>query len=83
LAADQHAPRGAKPQPLIWSRDARSIYAAVGERGRVNLQRFDAESGAVSPLTQGDQETVSYSATPDGSLMAVVVSTPLVIGDLF
>lgn len=83
LAADQHAPRGGRPQPLVWSRDGRSIYAAAGERGRVNLQRFDAETGTASPLTQGDQEVVSYTATPDASRMAVVVSTPLVINDLF
>ena len=91
LAADQHAPRGGRPQPLVWSRDGRSLYVAAGERGRVNLQRFDAETGAASPaapaapaaVTQGDQEVVAYTATPGGSRMAVVVSTPLVINDLF
>ncbi len=83
LAADQHAPRGGRPQPLVWSRDGRSIYVAAGERGRVNLRRFDAETGAATSLTEGDQEVVSYTATPDASRMAVVVSTPLVINDLF
>lgn len=83
LAADQHAPRGRNAQPLVWSRDGRSIYVAVGERGRVNLQRFDVETGAATPVTKGDQEVVSYTATPDASRMAVVVSNPLVISDLF
>lgn len=83
LAADQHAPRGGRPQPAIWSGDGRYLYVAAGERGRANLQRFDAETGAVTPVTQGDQEVVSYTATPDGARMAVVVSTPLVINDLF
>ncbi|HKI03278.1 MAG TPA: S9 family peptidase [Thermoanaerobaculia bacterium] len=83
IGGDQHAPRGGRPQPMVWSRDGRAIYTVAGERGRANLQRFDAATGAVTPLTQGDQEVVSYTATPDGARMAVVVSTPLVISDLF
>jgi dipeptidyl aminopeptidase/acylaminoacyl peptidase len=83
LAGDQHAPRGGRPQPIVWSRDGRSIIAAVGERGRVNLRRFDTATGAVEPLTTGDQEVASYTATPDGSRLAAVVSTPTVIGDLY
>ncbi len=43
LAADQHPPSGGSPQPVVWSRDGRSIIAAVAERGRVNLQRFDVD----------------------------------------
>jgi dipeptidyl aminopeptidase/acylaminoacyl peptidase len=82
LAADQHPPRGGRPWPVVWSRDGRSIVVNVGERGRVNLKRFDAETGAPQPLTQGDQEVVSYTATPDGSRFAVVISTPTVITDL-
>jgi dipeptidyl aminopeptidase/acylaminoacyl peptidase len=83
LAGDQHPPRGDQPQPIVWSRDARSLVVVVGERGRANLKRFDAASGAVAPVTQGDQEISSYTATPDGSRLAVVVSTPTAINDLF
>jgi dipeptidyl aminopeptidase/acylaminoacyl peptidase len=83
LAADQHPPRGGSPQPVVWSRDGRSIIAAVGERGRVNLERFDIATGKAEPVTKGDQEVVSYSATPDGSRLAMVISTPTVIGDLY
>lgn len=83
LAADQHPPRGGGSQPVVWSRDGRFLIAGVGERGRVNLMRFDARTGAATPLTQGDQEVVSYSATPDGSRLALVISTPTVIGDLY
>lgn len=83
LAADQHPPRGGAPHPVVWSRDGRSLVVAVGEKGRVNLRRVDAETGAVTPLTQGDQEVVSYSATPDGSRLVVLISTPTVIGDLY
>jgi dipeptidyl aminopeptidase/acylaminoacyl peptidase len=83
LAADQHPPRGGRPQPLVWSGDGRSILAITGERGRVNMKRFDAATGAVEPVTQGDQEIVAYTATPDGSRMAVIVSGPTVINNLF
>jgi len=83
LAADQHPPSGGSPQPVVWSRDGRSILAAVAERGRVNLERFDVETGKITHVTQGDQEVVSYTATPDGSRLAVVISTPTVIGDLY
>jgi dipeptidyl aminopeptidase/acylaminoacyl peptidase len=83
LAADQHPPRGDNPQPVVWSRDGRSIIAAVAERGRVNLERFDVETGKITHVTHGDQEVVSYTATPDGSRLAVVISTPTVIGDLY
>ncbi len=83
LVSDQHAPRGGRPQPVIWSADGRSLIVATGERGRVNLQRFDVATGKATPVTTGDQEVASYTATPDGSLVAMVVSTPTVIGDLY
>jgi dipeptidyl aminopeptidase/acylaminoacyl peptidase len=83
LAADQHPPRGDLPQPIVWSGDGRSLLVVTGERGRANLKRFDAATGAIVPVTQGDQEIVSYTATPDGSRVAVVLSTPAVITDLY
>ena len=83
LAGDQHAPRGGQPQPIVWSGDGRSLIVVTGERGRANLRRIDAATGAVSPVTQGDQEISLYTATPDGSRLAVVVSTPTVVNDLF
>jgi dipeptidyl aminopeptidase/acylaminoacyl peptidase len=83
LAADQHPPRGDNPSPLVWTADGRSVIAAVGERGRVNLKRFDVTTGAMQPVTQGDQEVVSYSGTPDGSRLAVVLSNPTTITDLY
>lgn len=83
LGSDQHPPRGGAPQPVVWTGDGRSLVAVVTERGRSNLTRFDAKTGAATPLTQGDHEVVSYSATPDGSRIALVISTPTVLGDLY
>ncbi|MFL6196645.1 MAG: S9 family peptidase [Thermoanaerobaculia bacterium] len=82
LAADQHAPRGGNPQPLVWAGDGRSVIVVVGERGRANLKRFDAATGTLQPVTQGNQEVVSYSGSRDGSRLAVVISTPTVLNEL-
>jgi len=83
LTGDQRAPRGASPSLLAWTKDGRSIITGTSERGRANLMRFDAASGKPAPLTTGDQEVMSASATPDASRFALVISTPTSIGDLF
>jgi dipeptidyl aminopeptidase/acylaminoacyl peptidase len=83
LAGDQHAPRGGRPQPILWSADGRSLITVAAERGRANLRRFDAATGASTALTEGDQEVSSYTATPDASRFALVISTPTVVGDLY
>jgi len=83
LAGDQHAPKGGRPQPILWSADGRSVITVAAERGRANLKRFDVSTGAAEAVTEGDQEVASYSATPDASRMALVISTPTVVGDLY
>ncbi len=83
LTGDQRAPRGASPSVLAWTKDGRSIVTETSERGRANLLRFDAASGQAAPVTTGDQEVISSSATPDASRFALVISTPTAIGDLF
>ena len=83
LTGDQRAPRGGSPGGAIWSRDGRSIIVNVAEQGRSNLKRIDAATGKVEALTRGDQEVMSYTATPDASKIALVISTSINIGDLF
>jgi len=83
LTGDQHPPRGGTPKPIVWSRDGRALYLSTGERGRANLMGFDAATGVASPLTRGDQEVIAYSASKDASRIAVVLSNPLVLGDLY
>ncbi|HVT57091.1 MAG TPA: S9 family peptidase [Thermoanaerobaculia bacterium] len=83
VGGDQHAPRaggGARP---AWTADGKTVIVRAAERGRANLLRIDAASGRVEQLTRGDQEIASYSATPAASRLALVVSTPLALGDLF
>lgn len=83
LTGDQRAPRGASPAVLAWTKDGRSIVTGTAERGRANLVKFDASSGKPTPLTTGDHEVMSSSATPDASRFALVISTPIAVGDLF
>lgn len=83
ISGDQHAPRGGSPRPVVWLKDGRSVIVQTAERGSANLAIVDTQSGRRRPLTQGKHEVASYSATPDASRLAVVISTPTVIGDLY
>jgi dipeptidyl aminopeptidase/acylaminoacyl peptidase len=83
VGGDQAPPRGAGPSKPYWSADGRSIFVDSAEEGRANLKRIDAETGKVEPLTSGDRDVVSYSATPDASKAALLISTPTNIGDVY
>jgi dipeptidyl aminopeptidase/acylaminoacyl peptidase len=83
IGGDQSPPRGSGPSKPYWSKNGRYIFVVSAEEGKANLKRVDAETGKVEALTEGDQDVFSYSATPNGSKAAVLISTPLNIGDLF
>jgi dipeptidyl aminopeptidase/acylaminoacyl peptidase len=83
VGGDQGPPRGGGQSKPFWSKDGRYIFVVSAEEGRANLKRIDAETGRVDELTSGDHDVYSYSATPDGSKVAVAVSMPTNIGDLF
>lgn len=83
VGGDQAPPRGGGQSRPYWSKDGRFIFVVSAEEGRTNLKRIDAETGKVEALTSGDHDLFSYSATPDGSKVAVAISTPTNIGDLF
>ncbi len=83
IGGDQRAPRGGGAGGPIWSKDGSSIVVVVAEQGRANLKRVDVATGRVAPLTTGDHDVQSYTATTDGSRLAALVSTPTNIGDLF
>jgi len=81
VSGDQHSPRGGGGARPMWSSDSRFIYATTVEQGKGNLNRFDAASGAMTPVTTGKQEVISY-AIGSGKTIALI-STPTRIGDLF
>jgi dipeptidyl aminopeptidase/acylaminoacyl peptidase len=83
LTGDQRSPRGSLTAAPVWSGDGRSLVIRTADHGRANLHRVDLAGGRPFPLTTGDQEVVGYTATPDGTRMALVLSRPTEIGDLF
>ena len=83
IGGDQRAPRGGAPGDVIWSKDGRYLYVNVAEQGRANLKRVDSATGKIEPLTTGDHEVQSYTATPDVSKIVLLISSPVNIGDLF
>jgi dipeptidyl aminopeptidase/acylaminoacyl peptidase len=83
VGGDQAPPRGGGESKPFWSADGRGIFVEAAEEGRVNIKRIDSESGKVEAVTKGEHALLSYSATPDGSTMALLVSTPTIIGDVF
>ncbi|MGH9853247.1 MAG: prolyl oligopeptidase family serine peptidase [Blastocatellia bacterium] len=83
ITGDQRAPRGGSPGSVIWSKDGRYLYVSVAEHGRANLKRIDASTGKVEAVTTGDHEVQAYTATPDASKMALLISSPVGVGDLF
>ncbi len=83
IGGDQASPRGGSPGSVLWSKDGSSLIVNVAEHGRANLKRIDAATGKVEPLTTGDQAVQAYSATPDASKMALLISTSVNIHDLF
>lgn len=83
IGGDQSAPRGGSRGSVLWSKDDRSLIVNVAEHGRANLKRIDASTGKVEPLTKGDHTVQAYSATPDVSKIALLISTSVNIHDLF
>jgi dipeptidyl aminopeptidase/acylaminoacyl peptidase len=80
---DQAPPKGGGRSRPLWTSNGRAIMVVVGEQGKANLKRIDAETGAVSPITNEEFALFSYSASSDASRIAALISTPTNIGDLF
>lgn len=80
---DNSAPRGGHGATLHWSPDGRSLYDIVAKQGRTPIIRVDAQSGAVTEITHGDQAVLDFSVTPDARSIVALISTPVMIGDFF
>jgi len=80
---DNAAPRGGHGRSLFWSPDGRWLIDCVAKEGRTPLVRVDTHSGAVTEITHGEEAVLDFSVTPDVNGIVALVSTPVMIGDLF
>jgi dipeptidyl aminopeptidase/acylaminoacyl peptidase len=84
---DNAAPRGGHGRSLYWSPDGRWLFDSVEKQGRTPLVRVDAQSGAVTEITHGDQAALDFCVAQDAhtgaTTVVALVSTPVMIGDLF
>ena len=80
---DNAPPRGGNGRTLHWSPDGTVLYDTVAKQGRTPIIRVDAKSGAVTEITHGDQAVLDFSVTPDAQTIVALISTPVMIGDLF
>jgi dipeptidyl aminopeptidase/acylaminoacyl peptidase len=80
---DNAAPRGGNARTLHWSSDGRWLFDVVAKHGRTPMVRVDAQSGAVTELTRGDQAVLDFSVSTDSRTVAALISTPTMIGDIF
>lgn len=80
---DNAAPRGGQGRPLYWSPNGRWLYDRVEKQGRTPIVRVDTQTGAVSDVTHGDQAVLDFSVNPEANAIVALVSTPVMIGDLF
>ncbi|HVF71250.1 MAG TPA: S9 family peptidase [Chthoniobacterales bacterium] len=81
---DNSSPRAGGGNMPIWSADGKTIIENFAREGRTNLGAFDAVSGALTEITKGDQAVPRFrAASPDGSKLVYLVSTPTRLNDLF
>ncbi len=83
VIGDQHPPRGGGETPLAWMRDGRAVLLVTTLHGRSNLVRVDVATRRLEPLTEGDHDVFSCSATPDASKIALAIADATHIGDLY
>jgi dipeptidyl aminopeptidase/acylaminoacyl peptidase len=80
---DNAAPRGGHGRSLYWSGDGRWLFDTVEKQGTTPIVRVDASTGTVNEVTHGEQAVLDFSINADGSSIVALLSTPVMIGDLF
>lgn len=80
---DSAAPRGGRGLTLHWTANGRELIDIVNKQGRTNMVRVDAQTGAVTEFSREEQAVIDFSVTPDARTVVALISTPVMIGDLF
>ncbi|MFZ5815898.1 MAG: prolyl oligopeptidase family serine peptidase [Bacillota bacterium] len=77
---DMPAPGGGR---LRWTPDGAALVCLGSDRGRQQVYAIDAESGSVTALTGGDHCVTGWSYDGACRKLAVAVTRPDVVSDLF
>jgi dipeptidyl aminopeptidase/acylaminoacyl peptidase len=80
---DNRAPRAAGSLTPAWSKDGSHLLDVVAKQGRAILVRIDATDGKITELSRGDQAVEQFTATADGKVVVMNISTPTMIDELF
>ena len=80
---DNAPPRAGGRSVPIWTPDEHSLIEIYGKEGKAILASFDATTGAVTDLVNGNETISRFRASNDGSKIVYAVSTPTRVGDLF
>ena len=64
IAAINTTPKVAPVTIHSGAQTAAQLIEVVAEKGTASLRRFDISSGAVTPITHGNQEVITFTATP-------------------
>ena len=85
IGGDQRAPRGSHPGGPIWQKSGQSVLVRVGKQGDADLIDVNVRSGEVVERRQTSKkhDVMSYTADTSGTKIALVISTPTVVGDLY
>jgi dipeptidyl aminopeptidase/acylaminoacyl peptidase len=83
LIGDCETPRAGGRNTPIWTPDGHSLLQIYSKEGKANVASFDAESGAQTDVTTGNQGVIRLRASTDASKLFYTVSTPTRLGDLF
>jgi dipeptidyl aminopeptidase/acylaminoacyl peptidase len=83
VGGDNAPPRGGHERALYWSPDGRSLFDIVQKQGRTPIVHVDTQTGTVTEVTSGHQAVLDFSVSPDASTIVALISSPVMIGDLF
>ena len=92
VIGDSAPPRAGGVNKPIWTTDGKGLIEVYVKEGKRNLALFDAtgagdtdpgKNSGVQDLTSGNQGVMTFGATPDGSKLVYVISTPTRLNDLF
>jgi dipeptidyl aminopeptidase/acylaminoacyl peptidase len=83
VGGDNAPPRGGRGRALYWSPDGGSLFDIVEKQGRSPIVRVDTKTGSVTEVSRGDEAVLDYSVNADASTIVALVSSPVMIGDIF